>query len=318
MFSAPFGPIRVSWHEDDLCVPLGKLLGGFVSSSERGDIHVAVTGRNSCAPPAGRQIFSLGVPKAHAEGDDVLIYDGHSSARISNSGSEIALHFVDGALAEGEAFRAHSLPGALTVAARAHGYFHMHAAVMRLDGAGIIVSGDGHAGKSTVATCLLESGAEWGTDDIALFGRVGGAPAIWGVPRAFHLRPRTAEMFPSIRSAGKLSTGYNDESRWEVDLSTALSGRQLRSAVLPKLIVFPKIVATGETAISPVESAEAVARLMMTSALVIVEALGRQIEQLSLLAEMVSSADCYELTLGPDALVDVMLPAHRIRAVLNR
>ncbi len=316
MFTALFGPLRISWERAELSLPVGKLLGGFSTKSERGEIHISVVKRDRARRPTGPEIFSLGVPKAYSDGDNVLIFDGQSSAWISADGTQIELAYVDGALEERDAFRAHSLPGALAVAARAQGFFHMHSAVMRLKGAGIIVSGDGHAGKSTVATSLLESGADWGTDDIALFGREEGEPVIWGVPRAFHIRPRTAEMFPAIRDAGTLATGYNSEVRWEVDLSTALAGRQIRSAVSPQALVFPRIVTEERTKMVPIDPADAVARLMMTSALVIVEELGRQREQLSLLAEMVSGSRPYELLLGPDALDDALLPAKCIRSAL--
>jgi hypothetical protein len=315
---AAFGPLRVTWDAPSLTTPLRKLFG---SRDDIDDSWASIEVRctNVDRPesqPDAPEVFSLGVPKAYALDDGFMIHDGSSTAWIASDGGRIELRLFGDALAEREVFRVHALPGALAVAARRQGYFHMHAAVMRLDGAGIVVSGDGHAGKSTVASSLLSIGADWGTDDIALFSEDESGTRIWGVPRAFHIRPRTAEMFPVLRDTGSHAIGFNNEERWEVDLSTQLPDRQVTIGVHPRLVLFPRIVTDGRTAVTEIDGAEAVTRLMTTSALVVVESLGRQEEQLAALSTMASAAATYEITLGPDALDDPRLPGRTIRSLL--
>ena len=315
---ASFGPLRVSWTHEALDDPLRRLFGGGSTLENDGPVDVAIECQRVDAPeptPDGPEIFSLGIPKAHEVAAGFAIHDGASLARISSDGRSIALRVYEDGLEDSSAFRVHALPGALAVAARRLGYFHMHAAVMSLDGVGIVVSGDGHAGKSTVASSLLSLGARWGTDDIALFtGTPRGRTRVWGVPRAFHIRPRTAEMFPRLRDSGSHAIGFNLEERWEVDLSADLPERRLADGVAPSMLVFPRIVADAPTSLRPLASADAVTRLMQTSALVIVEALGRQTEQLAALSALAGQSRAFELKLGPDALDDPLLPAKRIRA----
>ena len=315
---AAFGPLRVLWDDSSLSPTLRKLFGSR-DVVAHGAPSITIQCSRVAEPlpkPNASEVFSLGTPKAYALENGFVIHDGASTAWISNDGTRIDLNLYGDPLGEREVFRVHSIPGALAVAARRQGYFHMHAAVMRLDGAGIVVSGDGHAGKSTTASSLLSVGADWGTDDIALFSADGNRATIWGVPRAFHIRPKTAEMFPVLRDTGSHAIGFNNEERWEVDLSTKLPERQVLSGVTPQIVVFPRIVAEGQTEALPIDSADAVTRLMTTSALVVVESLGRQAEQLAALSAMASAASTYELTLGPDALEDPSLPGQTIRALL--
>src|SRR5262249_6099401 len=91
---------------------------------------------------------------------------------------------------------------ALTLILRRARLFHLHAAaVVRPDGAAILIVGGAGAGQTTTTLALLDAGNDYLGDD-ALFLRASADPGriahAIAFPRAFHLGPATLSAFPRL------------------------------------------------------------------------------------------------------------------------
>ncbi len=82
---------------------------------------------------------------------------------------------------------------------RATGLFYVHAAVVRLDGRGVVLPGLSGAGKSTLALASLCAGAGYLSDELLAFDPVRGTARAF--PRAPKIRDACAAYFPGLASA---------------------------------------------------------------------------------------------------------------------
>ena len=111
----------------------------------------------------------------------------------------------------------------LTVALMAESYVFVHAGVVELDGAAVVLPGRSGAGKTTLVAALVRAGATYYSDEMAVFDTEG---RVLPFARALRLRDGAtrrritpAELGSSIgREAipvGKiLATSYSQDARW--------------------------------------------------------------------------------------------------------
>lgn len=322
--AARFGPFVVRWPScglDDVLIPLlGGPTNAVVPASDDApaELPLEVTLVSERVPyPGGQEAFFLGEVRAFDIGDQILVADGASLARVAADGSSIGLRLHEGSLRPQSAFRTHGAPGMLSIAARARGVFHMHAALATLEDTPVLVVGQGHAGKTTTALSLIASGGRWGGDDLALFEADGSGVRFWGVPREFHLREATARLFPEIARLGTPRVVRGAE-RVDVALWRALPARRLAAAVTPEVVVVPRVADIEHTTAEFAESGATFGDLLHASAMIVADELGRQQEQLDLLGRLVSSTRHVTLRLGRDGLRDGMAAARALSRLLDQ
>ncbi|MFT3914555.1 MAG: hypothetical protein QM704_10690 [Anaeromyxobacteraceae bacterium] len=196
---------------------------------------------------------------------------------------------------------------ALTLLLRRARLFHLHAAaVVRPDGAAILIAGSSGAGKTTTALALLEAGVEYLGDD-AIFlhpsadpGQIAHAVAF---PRAFHLGPATLSAFPRLLPLAGPAPARTDKR--PVDPRVAFPDRHRPEIPLSRgrtIAVFPSISGGKTTEISAISKAEAFGHLLAESAALIVEGMPFRDENLAILRALVDAASPVEIRLGEDAL----------------
>jgi hypothetical protein len=240
-----------------------------------------------------------------------LVGDGSSLFAIAAGGGRVDAELGPGALADGgRSLAALHLPVVLAFALRHHGLFHLHAAALAAGERAVLVAGQSGVGKTTLALALLEAGLAWLCDDAAFLTEREGAPWLEGVPRPFHLRPRTVDAFPRAAAGA----GAADASgRRELDAEAAWPGRMTRGPLRPGILLFPEVTGAAATAIERLSAADALGRLVEASALLVVDGAARSPEHLALLGRLASAAPALRVALGEDLL---RAPAETARRIL--
>lgn len=234
---------------------------------------------------------------------DVILTDGVSWIRVSTDGRLIEATVDARSLADGYSFAHTTFFIAVMVALRSHGLFHLHAALVRWQSRGVMVVGEGGAGKTTSTLALMQAGADWLGDDAVLLCRRRGAPIALRIPKPFHVGEATIAAFPRIGPGLGPAYQENNDKR-AFDPAAVFDGRALESAAAPSVVLFPEITGAPSTTLTPLTGAETMGMLAVSSAMMMIDGLARVAEQLSILRDLVDDATGYRLALGTDVLED--------------
>jgi len=222
---------------------------------------------------------------------------------------------------------------ALLAVLRPRGLHHLHAAALVTpDGRSLLVAGDAGAGKSTLATALVLAGCAYLGDDVVLVGRSGaarpstsrppeggryaqderpsGGPVLLAFPRAFHLSDTSTPLVPGAAAADTLRRTLGGKRA--LDPRALFPGRERRDAPAPAALLFPVVTGEAETRLRAIPKAEALGRLVESSALVAVKALPGAREHLALLGAVADGARTFGAALGRDLLAEAGRTAARV------
>jgi len=251
--------------------------------------------------PAGPRRFYHGILDCHADGDDLLLWDGHSLARVAAGGGLVEIDVAEESLRDGYLFAHVFLLIALVVALRWRGLFHLHAgALVAPDGRGILVSGGAGAGKSTLTLALLEAGCAYLGDDAVFLSSRDGDAAVLALPRPFHVAPRTAAAFPHARAL--LTDPLPAGEKRRLDPRLAWPGRERTSIASASLLLLPHVSGAATTVAHRLSSAEALGALIESSTLVVVDGLPGGEEHLEILRRVADGVRAYQVESGLDLL----------------
>lgn len=280
-----------------------ELLGALPTAGGSGDPDLRVVLRPGPARPrpAGPRVLYHGVVDCHADGDDLLLWDGHSTARIAAGGARVEVDVAGGSLRDGYLFAHVLLFISLVLALRWRGVFHLHAgALVAPDGSGILVAGHAGAGKSTLTLALLEAGCASLGDDAVFLSSRPGDPAVLAFPRPFHVAPRTVEAFPRI--AALLDDFLPSGEKRRLDPRRAWPGRHRATMDRPSALLLPCITGAAATTVEPVGPAEALGELVESSTFVVVDGLPGSREHLAMLTRVADDSPAWKVALGRDVL----------------
>jgi len=197
---------------------------------------------------------------------------------------------------------------ALLAVLRPRGLHHLHAAALVTpDGRSLLVAGDAGAGKSTLATALVLAGCAYLGDDVVL---VGAGPRLLAFPRAFHLSDTSTPLVPGAAAADTLRRTLGGKRA--LDPRALFPGRERRDAPAPAALLFPVVTGRPETTLRAIPKAEALGRLVESSALVAVKALPGAREHLALLGAVADGARTFGADLGRDLLAKAGPTAARV------
>jgi hypothetical protein len=260
-------------------------------------------------------VFVHGPVRGAREGDALVIGDATARFVVRPGGGRIDADLAPAALAGAAAeVAALHVPIALSFALRHHQVFHLHAAALADGERAVLVAGEAHAGKTTLAIALLEAGLRALCDDAAFLAERGGGLRLQGIARPFHLRPATLRAFPR---AAALAGPPDAEGRRDLDPAVAW-GAPLRGSAAPGVILFPEIVPAATSLVAPMAPAEALGRLIEASALVVIDGAARAPEHLALLGRLASEAPAYRVGLGGDLLSEPVRVAREILTAAAR
>ncbi len=228
----------------------------------------------------------------------------------------MAVDVAEASLRGGHHFAHVLLLVSLVLALRWRGLFHLHAgALVTPGGRGVLIAGGTGAGKSTLTLALLEAGCSYLGDDAVFLATAPGALTVLGLPRPFHVAPRTADAFPRI--APLLGSRLPAGQKRRLDPRAAWPGRERSSMGLPSAILLPSVVGGPTTSAEPLPSAEALGALIESSAYVVVGEFPRGREHLRVLRQIADAAAATRIGLGLDLLERPYDVGRRVLAAID-
>jgi hypothetical protein len=152
-------------------------------------IEIAVSGEGSGRPP---------VPSFHSAGSLLAIVSDATNFAVGDlhGGFAFARLSADG-VGNAEWLRYHYLDALAYTMLDALRFTPVHAACVELDGAGILLAGESHAGKSSLAFACARAGWTFISDDASRLIR-GEPRVVIGNPYQVRLRPEARELFSEL------------------------------------------------------------------------------------------------------------------------
>lgn len=179
---------------------------------------------------------------------------------------------------------------------KARGIFPVHAAGLERNGKGILFPGKSGCGKSTLSCHLLEHGYRLLGDDTVFVRRSGSRAQMLFFPEEVDITADMLDLSSNLAMARRRA-----DDRWQpkerINLSGLGRGRVVESS-LADILVFPRISRDGKTSYDRVGGTEALAELILYSFLFMDPQTSK--ENFALLANLVQTAKCYRLHMGPD------------------
>ena len=178
----------------------------------------------------------------------------------------------------------------------------LHAGSVALRGRGMILPADAGSGKTTLVAGLMAAGFRYLSDDVAVIGGSRGAlfPFVKSLFVKAGSREVLAPLFPEL-AATPPHRRASGERAWYLHPRV---GSWPSGPVPIRYVVCPEFVRGAETALTPIARGDAMIKLLEQS----FNVQRRGVDAVSLLAEVVRSADCYALVLG-----DLAAAVHLLR-----
>lgn len=183
----------------------------------------------------------------------------------------------------------------LIEALKRRGYFSVHAAAVARGGKGLVIPGSSGSGKSTLALALARAGFDFMGDDMLFLVRSGTALRALALPEAFDLTDHTVSLFPDLGDllAVEKQPGW---PKYQLYVDERF-GANIAWQCEPKLLVFPRVAASGKSSLSPMEPNAALLELLPN---ILLTESGTSQLHLEALSGLVASTTAYRLETGTD------------------
>ena len=190
----------------------------------------------------------------------------------------------------------------------ARGLYALHAGGTLWNGCGFLLAGGSGSGKTTLTCALTRSGWQYLSDDSVLLKRGAQGVEALAFGRPFHCAPAMFRHFPELAANGPKPLS----GKRLVDVGRLYPGR-LRSALHPRIVLFPEIAATRFSRVVPLSCTETLVRLLGEGAGLLHDR-DSMAAQMAILGELARSARGYRLLHGADVHADPM----RVAALLQK
>jgi hypothetical protein len=187
---------------------------------------------------------------------------------------------------------------ALTILLRHRDLYGLHAGALSWEGTGCLLIAEGSSGKSTTSLHLVRQGWDYVSDDFVFLRPSGDRVEVVALRRNLCMGREATRDFPDLLGRWKDRPFSGASKRW-LEMR-ALYPRQVKDSCVPRVLLFPEIVAAPHSRIEPLsDKAEILGRLMQQSKLLVLEPemSPRHLEALKVL---LLQSSCYRLFAGRD------------------
>lgn len=175
------------------------------------------------------------------------------------------------------------------------GRYSLHAAGLCRNGRGLIFPGGSGAGKTTLAIRLLQSGFDFLSDDMLFLDPSAEKLRVLGFPDEIDVTGETLERMPELQEIpgfGKIPGSPKYQIRPE-----ALRAHCIVPHCRAAALIFPRIAATGRSALTPMDRTEAL--MALAPNVLLTEAVASQ-AHFSALGRLAAETVSYRLETGRD------------------
>jgi hypothetical protein len=173
--------------------------------------------------------------------------------------------------------------------------YSLHAALLAVDGRGVLLAGASGSGKSTLTVGLVRAGWHFLSDDMVFLQRGVGGLWAWGLSEGIDVSEHTAGMLPELRHVldHPLPAGRH---KWTVDVEETF-GVVPVPASRPSILVVLAISGERRSVLTPISGPVALRQLAPNVLLTRSDATQAHLD---ILAELVNQVPCYSLVAGYD------------------
>lgn len=302
-------PVTVTTDLEDVIGLVDDIIGFFsaVAADEKaGPIRISILKSDSQSIEKVteeldgiEQLFAFDRLTGYRVGERLILVDGYSAA-VCYPGKGIADIYLNLKTIEIRRFFSFIFFYIMLVEMlRYRGLYYVHASCVAVGDKGVLISGDTGVGKSTLCITLLREGCKYLSDDGVLLKDEGDNVRILSLPGDFHIDPAISERFEElekVKNARKYGNGPKRSFRAE-----DVYPEQFVLEAKQGFILFPEITGEEKSALVPLGRAEALAKLIPSSLLVMMD---KDIAPMHLAAlkKIVEKSKSYRMKSGADLI----------------
>lgn len=237
----------------------------------------------------------LGVVLYSERGDRLRISYGAIEAECEARAGRARIAIASGAQSDHWAATHPILTLCLAEMLRRRGLFSLHAAVLALDGQGVVIAGNSGSGKSTLTLALLRAGFALLADDTSFLARERERSRVLAFPDEIGVTERTIQFFPELATMLRRDRVPGAPKRQL--LPEEIYDATFASETTPSLILLPRVSGESSTRLAEIAASEALLELVPN--VLLTEPAASQ-EHLAALGALVLSTRCFRMSTGRD------------------
>lgn len=181
---------------------------------------------------------------------------------------------------------------------RPHGVYSLHAAALVAPKQqGVLIVAPSSSGKSTLTIGLIRAGWGYLSDDAVLLCHRLGRIEVLALRKDFFVDADAAGRYPDL-PLGKAEPDSTGGERCPINMQKAFPGQYV-SHCIPRLLLFPRIVARERSCLRPLDRIAALGRLLDESGPALFDRATMD-QHLAVIKGLVQQAACFEIESGRD------------------
>ena len=255
-------------------------------------------GDGSSLPAAAREVLNAGGFRGLESDGDYYLTDGESLLHLRASEGRGEVRLAPSFFSKPYASRHEFWTFALVKLLQGIGVYSLHAAgVVAPDGTGILIVGKSGGGKSTLTIGLIRNGWRYLSDDAVLLRSTAAGVEALAFRRDFYVDSPAAERYAGLTLAEEVPDATGGRRR-RIGIEEAYPAQRAPKCS-PAVLLFSRIVPRDRSALTPVDRATALARLLAQCASQVFEREATA-RHLVVLKELLRRTEFYDLEAGRD------------------